>query len=154
MARRVTIFVALLYSKEIAETCAMDAVALKVYELKSKCLFYEYLTFLFEKISPCGSKTKLYVLVVGSVEKFLAQGNIVKTKSNGTNHSCRRHPAPSPPPPPTTTQLTTRLTSPPPPPSTGRSQPQFNHRTDLRQAAASNAKPVASSASCVCEQTL
>ena len=49
MTRRVTIFVALFYSKEIAETSAMDAVALKVYELKSKCLFYEYLTSLFEK---------------------------------------------------------------------------------------------------------
>ena len=49
MARRVTIFVALFYSKEIAETCAMDTAALKVYELKSKCLFYEYLTSLFEK---------------------------------------------------------------------------------------------------------
>ena len=49
MAKRVTIFVALFYSKEIAETSAMDAAALKVYELKSKCLFYEYLTSLFEK---------------------------------------------------------------------------------------------------------
>ena len=49
VARRVTIFVALFYSKEIAETCAIDAVALKVYGLKSKCLFYEYLTSLFEK---------------------------------------------------------------------------------------------------------
>ena len=77
VTRRVTIFVAFTYSREIARdgillTCEMNAVALKVYEeLKSKCLFCDYLTFLFEKISPCGSKTKLYVLVVGSVEKFL-----------------------------------------------------------------------------------
>ena len=97
VTRRVTFFVALSYLREIARdgillTCEMDAVALKVYiELKSKCLFYEYLTSLFEKILPSGRKTELYVLVVGSVEKFHTQGIIVKTKSNGTmvgtNHS-------------------------------------------------------------------
>ena len=44
-----------------------------------------------KKILPSGRKTELYVLVVGSVEKFHTQGIIVKTKSNGTmvgtNHS-------------------------------------------------------------------
>ena len=70
-------------------TCEMDAVALKVYELKSKCGFCEYHApfFLLKKILPSGSKTELYVLVVGSVEKFHTRGIIVKTKSNGTNHS-------------------------------------------------------------------
>ena len=42
------------YAKEIARdgmllTCEMDALALKVYELKSKCLFCEYFTLFFEK---------------------------------------------------------------------------------------------------------